>query len=114
MRCVAGSCKRRPGSFRARALLGTLALSGLPPAVASLHRSCSQASLDFAPPPRCPELPAIVAPLLAAARFWDTRSSKNTATVSTPGSNLYMAWSPDSHHVAVGNREDVVSIVDTR
>ncbi len=47
-------------------------------------------------------------------RFWDTRASKNTATVSTPGPNLYLAWSPDAHFLAVANKEDVVSLVDTR
>ncbi|EFN50708.1 hypothetical protein CHLNCDRAFT_142586 [Chlorella variabilis] len=64
--------------------------------------------------PTHPDKLASIAGQEKSVRFWDTRSSKNTATVSTPGSNLYMAWSPDSHHVAVGNREDVVSIVDTR
>lgn len=47
-------------------------------------------------------------------RFWDTRAGKNTATVTTPGANLYLSWSPDSHYVAVANREDVVSIIDAR
>ena len=49
-----------------------------------------------------------------ASRFWDTRAGKNTATVTTPGANLYLSWSPDSHYVAVANREDVVSIIDAR
>jgi len=39
-------------------------------------------------------------------RFWDARSSKNTATLSTPGHNLYLCWSPDGNYVVVGNRED--------
>lgn len=56
-------------------------------------------------PPPAPALPC---------RFWDTRASKNTATVSTPGANLYLAWSPDAHWVAVANRDDVVSVVDAR
>ncbi len=47
-------------------------------------------------------------------RFWDTRAGKNTATVTTPGANLYLSWSPDSHYVAVANRDDVVSIIDAR
>lgn len=47
-------------------------------------------------------------------RFWDTRAGKNTATVTTPGANLYLAWSPDAHYLAVANRDDVVSIIDAR
>eukprot|EP00890_Picochlorum_soloecismus_P001093 jgi/Picsp_1/1985/NSC_05451-R1_tho complex 3 len=47
-------------------------------------------------------------------RFWDARSSKNTATLSTPGQNLYLCWSPDGNYVVVGNREDVVCTVDVR
>ena len=34
--------------------------------------------------------------------------------MTTPGANLYLSWSPDSHYVAVANREDVVSIIDAR
>jgi WD40 repeat protein len=51
---------------------------------------------------------------LCLPRFWDTRNSRNTATVTTPSANLYIAWSPDSHHVAVASRDDVVSIIDAR
>ena len=51
---------------------------------------------------------------VATARFWDTRAAKNTATVSTPGSNLYLCYAPDGHYAAVGNREDTVSIIDIR
>ena len=50
----------------------------------------------------------------APRRFWDTRASKNTATVSTPGANLYLAWTPDAHSLAVVNREDVVAVIDAR
>lgn len=39
-------------------------------------------------------------------RFWDARASKNTATLSTPGNNLYIAWNHDGNYVAVGNRQD--------
>ena len=50
----------------------------------------------------------------AACRFWDTRAAKNTATVSTPGNNLYLCYAPDGHYVAVGNREDTVAVIDIR
>lgn len=39
-------------------------------------------------------------------RFWDVRTGKNTATLSTPGNNLYLAWTPDGNYMAVGNSED--------
>ena len=39
-------------------------------------------------------------------RFWDARASRNTATLSTPGNNLYLAWSGDGNYVALGNRND--------
>ena len=47
-------------------------------------------------------------------RFWDTRSGRNSATVSTPGDNLYLAWAPDGQQLAVVNKQDVFSIVDFR
>mmetsp|Transcript_13133 Transcript_13133/g.26206 ORF Transcript_13133/g.26206 Transcript_13133/m.26206 type:complete len:311 (+) Transcript_13133:73-1005(+) len=47
-------------------------------------------------------------------RFWDARASKNTATLSTPGNNLYIAWNHDGNYVAVGNRQDVICTVDVR
>lgn len=39
-------------------------------------------------------------------RFWDVRSGKSTATLSTPGHNLYLAWNHDGNSMVVGNRED--------
>lgn len=47
-------------------------------------------------------------------RFWDTRAAKNTATLSTPGNNLYFAWSNDGNYIVVGNQKDVVCTVDVR
>lgn len=47
-------------------------------------------------------------------RFWDARSGKNTATLSTPGHNLYLAWTQDGNHMAVGSKEDVVCTLDVR
>lgn len=44
-------------------------------------------------------------------RFWDARASKNTATLSTPGNNLYIAWNHDGNYVAVGNRQDGANFV---
>lgn len=47
-------------------------------------------------------------------KFWDTRAAKNTATLSTPGNNLYFAWSRDGNYIVVGNQKDVVCTVDVR
>lgn len=72
-------------------------------------------------------------------KFWDSRTSKNTATLSTPGTcafesivlqrpvspppashsshsgnNLYFAWSTDGNYIVVGNQRDVVCTVDVR
>lgn len=30
------------------------------------------------------------------------------------GENINIAWSPDSQHVAVGNKEDQITIIDTK
>lgn len=49
-----------------------------------------------------------------SVRFWDTRAAKNTATLPTPGPNLYLAWSHDGNVLAVGNKDDLVCLVDTR
>ena len=48
-------------------------------------------------------------------RAWDVRSgSKCVATVNTSGENINLAWHPDGSIVAVSDRDDVVSFVDTR
>lgn len=58
-------------------------------------------------------------------RIWDTRSSpstvfllieggKNEQLIETLGENINICWSPDGNAIAVGNKEDVVCIIDTR
>jgi THO complex subunit 3 len=47
-------------------------------------------------------------------RFWDARSGKLTHSATTVGENINVAWNNDGTHVAVGNKEDVVSFLDTR
>jgi THO complex subunit 3 len=44
-----------------------------------------------------------------SVRFWDVRAQKNTATLTTPGHNLYLAWTHDGNYLAVGNKEDSTS-----
>ncbi|KRY01590.1 THO complex subunit 3 [Trichinella pseudospiralis] len=47
-------------------------------------------------------------------RVWDVRSRKCVATVDTKGENIYLDWSPDGSTIAVGNKEDLISFIETR
>lgn len=47
-------------------------------------------------------------------RIWDIRSGKCIQTVATDGQNINVNWSPDGSCIAVGNKEDVVSFIDTK
>jgi THO complex subunit 3 len=46
-------------------------------------------------------------------RLWDVRTGRCTNVIETRGENINIAWSPD-HHIAVGNKDDDVSIIDVR
>uniref|UniRef100_A0A5K3EZ31 WD_REPEATS_REGION domain-containing protein n=1 Tax=Mesocestoides corti TaxID=53468 RepID=A0A5K3EZ31_MESCO len=46
-------------------------------------------------------------------RLWDCRS-KRTTTVQLKGENINVAWSPDGHTIAVGNKNDLITWVDVR
>lgn len=48
------------------------------------------------------------------AKVWDVRSGRCAATVTTQGELMNVAWSPDGRFFAVGNRNDVISMVDTK
>jgi len=47
-------------------------------------------------------------------KIWDTRSGKCAANFNTPGENINLAFSPDGRYVAVGNKADVVCIIDVK
>lgn len=52
-----------------------------------------------------------------SVRIWDTRQRSENSTgdcVATSGENINIAWSPDGRHIAVGNDEDCVTIIDSR
>lgn len=49
-----------------------------------------------------------------SVRLWDIRSGSATITTQTPGSNINLAFHPKGHLLAVGNREDVLSLIDIR
>lgn len=47
-------------------------------------------------------------------RIWDVRAGKCSTTINTKGENINITWSPDGHTIAVGNKEDLVTFIDTR
>ncbi|KAI8332062.1 WD40-repeat-containing domain protein [Chlamydoabsidia padenii] len=47
-------------------------------------------------------------------RIWDQRSGKCTAVIQTGGENINVCWSPDGNNIAVGDKSDTISIIDTR
>ena len=50
-----------------------------------------------------------------SVRIYDSRQNKSTGErVVTPGENINLSWSPNGKHIAVGNDDDVITIIDTR
>lgn len=47
-------------------------------------------------------------------RIWDTRSGKCANAIETKGENINIRWSPDGQHIAVGDKDDNISIIETR
>jgi len=47
-------------------------------------------------------------------RIWDARSNKQVHAVETRGENINVRWSPDSQHIAVGDKDDYISFVEMR
>lgn len=47
-------------------------------------------------------------------RIWDNRTTKSAGVTSTKGENINIAWSPDGKTIAVGNKEDLITFIDTR
>lgn len=48
-------------------------------------------------------------------KFWDIRTPTGlTQSVATPGANINVAYHPQASYVAVGDREDTVSLIDAR
>ena len=41
-------------------------------------------------------------------------AGKCTHTVQTKGENINLCWSPNGQAIAVGNKEDVITIIDTK
>lgn len=47
-------------------------------------------------------------------RIWDVRAGKLPTIINTKGENINITWSPDGNTIAVGNKEDLVTFIDTR
>ncbi|XP_076812837.1 THO complex subunit 3-like [Clavelina lepadiformis] len=47
-------------------------------------------------------------------RVWDGRSGNCTSTINTKGENINICWSPNGQSIAVGNKEDLVTFIDTK
>ena len=46
--------------------------------------------------------------------FWDVKSKSATHKMAQKSNPLNVGWRPDGRYIAVSNKEDVVSIIDTR
>lgn len=47
-------------------------------------------------------------------RIWDVRSAKCSTIINTKGENINISWSNNGQTIAVGNKEDLVTFIDTR
>jgi THO complex subunit 3 len=49
-------------------------------------------------------------------RIWDTRqhNSPNVVTINTIGENINITWCPDGNYIAVGNKDDIITVIDAR
>ncbi|XP_020811613.1 THO complex subunit 3 [Drosophila serrata] len=47
-------------------------------------------------------------------RIWDVRQGKCASVINTKGENINITWSPDGKTIAVGNKEDLITFIDTR
>ncbi|KAG9303917.1 hypothetical protein G9A89_005827 [Geosiphon pyriformis] len=47
-------------------------------------------------------------------RFWDTRAVRSVHVTQTSGENINIAWSGNGETVAVGDKEDQITFIDTR
>ena len=47
-------------------------------------------------------------------RIWDARSGKCAHAIETKGENINIRWSPDGTHIAVGDKDDNISLIEMR
>lgn len=48
-----------------------------------------------------------------SVRLWDIRSAKPVKVVSTPGSNINLAFHPEGRYLVAGDKNETVSLIDT-
>ena len=49
-----------------------------------------------------------------SVRIWDCRMKKCTHKISTEGENINLCWKRDGSHIIVGNKQDIISVIDVR
>jgi THO complex subunit 3 len=49
-----------------------------------------------------------------SVKIWDIKSGKCISTISTNGENINIAYKPDGSRIAVGNKEDLITIIDVK
>ena len=47
-------------------------------------------------------------------RIWDARTNKCAHAIETRGENINIRWSPDGQHIAVGDKDDHITLVEMR
>jgi len=47
-------------------------------------------------------------------RVWDARTGKCVHAIETRGENINIRWSPNGQHIAVGDKDDNISVVEMR
>ena len=54
------------------------------------------------------------ASLDGTVKVWDTTTARCTSTVTCPGENITLAWSRDGSTLAVGNKDNAITLIDAR
>lgn len=47
-------------------------------------------------------------------RIWDCRTKKCIHKINTEGENINLCWKKDGSHIVVGNKQDIISVIDVR
>lgn len=47
-------------------------------------------------------------------KVWDAKKNREITSIPTKGDNINICWSPDGNNVAVGNKDDLVTFIDSR
>ena len=79
---------------------------------AELKGHSSSAEFVCFDPSRADQLAS--ASLDGTVRIWDTTTGRCTSTVSCPGDNITLAWSRCGSTLAVGNKDNAITLIDAR